>query len=304
MSSTIVHTDASTKNCVFFIVGAKPGDQEYAEHISAAGATLKQISTPHSDFKYAQVVSAETGARFLEVIASFERFRRSCSEDVTLLISSPVKDTDYGHALFLSTTRTTGSFTETVFDQLCTWLSRNADQGNCQMNAIHFTSGGYCWNNNIDHLPPKSRLVSFDTDKEDTGSGFIAPLLEAAATTNFKADSWAKAASSIVQVGDIQRPLYRLLLRNGRIKSIIEERASTHQGQASRQVQVSDPGFNAQQGPASRPGPDLAILPAFTPLQSFGDELPKDWVGIVEGDYKDDVQSLSDSCKLADAGRG
>lgn len=164
------------------------------------------------------------------------------------------------------------------------------------MDAILFTSGGYCEDANINHLPSESRLMSFDTTKEDTGARYIAPLLKAAANTNLKANSWTQAASSIVQVGGVQRPLYQFSWRECGPKSIIEDRANLIQSQASGQIQISEAGANAQQGQASKPEPDHPGLPASLPLQS---RLPDDWVEIGDSDGRDDIQSLSDSEEMA-----
>lgn len=121
MSSSTAHTIALTKNCVFFIIGAKPGDQEYAEHISDAEATLKEISASHPAFKYERVGSAEKGADDWNVSGRFEKFCRTCLEDVTVLVSSPAEDADNGHTLFLSGAKGSGSLTRKFFDKLRTW---------------------------------------------------------------------------------------------------------------------------------------------------------------------------------------
>ena len=300
MSSTTAHTDASTKNCVFFIIGAKPGDQKYAEHISDAEATLKEISASHPAFKFEQVGSTEKGADDWNVSERFAEFCRTCSGDITVLVSSPAEDADNGHTLFLSGAKGSGSLTRKVFDKLRTWLGRGTDWRERQMDAILFTSGGHCEDDNINRLPSESRLMSFDTTKEDTGARYIAPLLKAAANTDLKANSWTQAASSSVQVGGVQRPLYQFSWRGRGPKSIIEDCANLVQSQASGQIQISEAGANAQQGQASKPEPDHLGLPASLPLQS---RLPDDWVEILDSDGRDDIQSLSDSEEMADAGR-
>lgn len=216
MSSVTPSTVPATKNGVFFLIGARPGDAEYAEHIRSALDALEQISQEDPEFKYRHVGSAQEGVLEEEWLPAFEEFAKECPDDNTLLISSPAKYVDGRHTgrhtVFLvpeywwrSTWGLLASCEETISDD-----SKNVGR---KLDTVLFTSGGYCPERHAGELPLGSRLLCFDTDETDTGSRFIADIVREAAKTTMSAEDIAIAASHVEHSAEDQRPSFQLSWR-------------------------------------------------------------------------------------------
>jgi len=231
MSTATPSTASATKNGVFFLIGAKPGDAEYAEHIRSALDALEQISQEDPDFKYRHVGSAQDGARKGDWKSAFYEFAKKCPDDITLLVSSPAKYWGDNHTVYLVPDDWCRSTTWSLLDSYKRIISDDGRNTERRLDTVFFTSGGYCPPSHVDNLPSDSRLLSFDTDKIDTGSRFIADIVREAAKTKMAAKDFATAASCVEHSAGYMRPTYQLLWREGfDIKGFVESCSITGQG--------------------------------------------------------------------------
>ena len=234
LAVTVAPSSSQTKNRVFFVVGAKPGDSNYAEHISATNDALEQLSQDSPGFNHQQVGSASQGTDVMEICEGFEELCKKCPRNITLLISAMAADKGQMDYTWNLRAPSDGS----RYRARCTLrnLLDNIQRFDCRqeqglnLDAVLFTSSSYCSAMHVKLLPQKSYLLSFDTDRNDTGSRFVAPILKEAASSGLTAKDIAHAASRVDAIGGATRPAYQLSRRVGtRVENVYGESGATEQ---------------------------------------------------------------------------
>ena len=246
-----------TKYGVLFIVGGKPGDNNYAKQISATHDALQQLSQDFPDFTYQRVGSASHGTACMEVYESFEELSGKCPTGITLLVSAmAAQEAGMDYTLYLRDPSDRSSYgAQCTFRDLLKNIQRfdrQRERGR-NLDAMLFTSSSYCWDMHVKLLPQKSYLLSFDTDQNNTGSQFIAPILKEAASSRLRAKDFANAALQVDAIGGAPRPKYQLSQRVGtRVETVYGESRATEQEVRPRVSSVTDTHSSSRRSAGAR----------------------------------------------------